>query len=73
MTYIQYMRHQHHLTKKDMAEKLDMSITTYFRIEKSNDVGNFTFHQLSKIAMEFNITIDELIYKSENFNKESVQ
>lgn len=72
MTYIQYMRKKLNLTKADFARKIEMPFTTYRRIELSTDLSIYSFQQLSKIATELDMTVDKMIYKSENFNKESV-
>ena len=72
MSYLKKKREELGLNKKDMADLVEIPLTTYVRIE----LGNLKYHkysQLEQIADELNMTVDELIINSEEYNKESVQ
>lgn len=61
---IRTMREINQWTQKDMAEKLDLSITGYSKIERGKTRLNLD--KLEQIAKIFNIDVVELINSKEN-------
>ncbi len=71
MTYIKYMRTKLKLNISEMAMNTGIPLTTYQRMESGAvDLNNQKYKQVKALADLFDITVDELIYKSEHFNKE---
>ena len=74
MTYIKYMRTKLKLNISEMAMNTGIPLTTYQRMEAGVvDLNDQKYKQVKALADFFDITVDELIYKSKHFNKESVQ
>ncbi|NML00718.1 helix-turn-helix domain-containing protein [Staphylococcus capitis] len=72
MSYLKKKREELGLNKQDMAELVEIPLTTYVRIELGN-LKTQKYSQLEQIADELDMTVDELIINSEEYNKESVQ
>ena len=74
MTYIKYMRTKLKLNISEMAMNTGIPLTTYQRMEAGAvDLNDQKYKQVKALADFFDITVDELIYKSKHFNKEGVQ
>lgn len=74
MTYIKYMRTKLKLNISEMAMNTGIPLTTYQRMEAGVvDLNDQKYKQVKALADFFDITVDELIYKSKHFDKESVQ
>ncbi|WP_210128557.1 helix-turn-helix transcriptional regulator [Staphylococcus sp. GDY8P48P] len=74
MTYIKYMRTKLKLNISEMAMNTGIPLTTYQRMEAGVvDLNDQKYKQVKALADFFDITVDELIYKSKHFNKEGVQ
>lgn len=56
---IKLMREMKHWTQEDVAEKLNMSITGYAKIERGQT--NVSVERLKQIATIFNLNIEELL------------
>lgn len=56
---IKLMREINHWTQEDVAEKLDMSITGYAKIERGKT--NVSLEKLKQIATVFNINVAQLL------------
>ena len=74
MTYIKYMRTKLKLNISEIAMNTGIPLTTYQRMEAGVvDLNDQKYKQVKALADFFDITVDELIYKSKHFNKEGVQ
>ncbi|MGG9960490.1 helix-turn-helix domain-containing protein [Ferruginibacter sp. SUN106] len=53
------IRKQHHLSQRDMSERLLMDQSTYSRYE--NDKSTLTLDIINRIVTEFNVSLDHLL------------
>lgn len=56
---VKLIREMNQLTQEDMAEKLDMSVTGYAKIERGQT--NVSVEKLKQIALAFNINVAQLL------------
>ncbi|MGX3020713.1 helix-turn-helix domain-containing protein [Ursidibacter sp. B-7004-1] len=56
---VKLMREMNQWTQEDMAEKLNMSVTGYAKIERGQT--NVSLEKLKQIAMVFNINVAQLL------------
>ncbi len=61
---IKLLRNSHHLTQEDMAEKLEMSVNGYAKMERGGT--NIQIEKLEQIANIFGIDVLELMSLGEN-------
>ncbi|MDO4698530.1 MAG: helix-turn-helix transcriptional regulator [Pasteurellaceae bacterium] len=60
---LKLIREMNKLTQENMAEKLDMSVTGYAKIERGQT--NVSLEKLKQIAMIFNINVAQLLDDSD--------
>lgn len=58
-TDLKVLRVKNNLTQQEMADKLDVSLTTYSFIENGKQSGKVEFWK--KVKEAFNLTADELV------------
>ena len=54
------IRDRHHLTQEKMAERLDISYSTYQRMESGRN--NITIEHLEKLHKEFGVSSDYILF-----------
>lgn len=69
MTYLKTKREEIGLNKKEMAELVEIPLTTYVRIELS-DLRNYKYRLLEQIANELNMNVDDLVVASLEYEAE---
>lgn len=72
MTYLKMKREQLGLNKKEMAELVEITLSTYVRIELS-DLRNHRYSLLEQIANELNMSVDDLVIASIEYEAENAQ
>ncbi|MGX2966919.1 helix-turn-helix domain-containing protein [Ursidibacter sp. B-7004-1] len=63
---IRYMREQQQWSQEEMAEKMNMSLNGYAKIERGET--NLSIHKLKQIAMIFDVNVSELVNDNEKSN-----
>lgn len=63
---IRSLREQQQWSQEEMAEKMNMSLNGYAKIERGET--NLSIHKLKQIAMIFDLNISELINDNERSN-----
>lgn len=61
------VRDRHHLTQEKMAERLDISYSTYQRMESGRN--NITIEHLEKLHKEFGVSSDYILFGTVNDEK----
>ena len=69
MTYLKMKIEQIGLNKKEMAELVEIPLTTYVRMELS-DLRNYKYRLLEQIANELNMNVDDLVVASLEYEAE---
>lgn len=70
MTYLKTKREQMGLNKKEMAELVEITLSTYVRIELT-DLRNHRYCLLEQIANELNMSVDDLVIASLEYEERS--
>lgn len=67
---IRYYRNLRNWTQNDLADKLDMSLPAYSKMER--DVTDVTYSRLQQVAKVFGITVAELVdFSDKSYNDDS--
>ena len=68
-TYIRHRRDELNLNASQAALRSELSLSTYIRIERSDNLRAHPYNKIENIAQAFGLTVEELIKNDEEFKE----